>query len=277
MTNNIDKVIEKELENIKEIRKEDRKKKRKPKYTNFAVKCLFKTEFEYKNNKVSFIRYVINKDKTYQKILTLLLNSEYILNRSYTAKLVSEWTEYSLSTIYSKIDELVELNVLEYIDSSIRITRVALREIFNIDIDTINYKKDTKQRSKLKINMVAKGYRLQRQNKYEKILEEELMKNHKIIILNEEEFLLLHKDGYTAIQEGKLTGLLLEINQQMCKERLKAKGINYDYLSLADKDKVIKPIKKVYVTTKRSTNHNIAGVKTELLEDIIDYSEYKKK
>jgi len=278
--NAIDEIIENEVKAIKEIRAENSKKNRKPKYSNFAIKQLYNNTFVYIDNnkkmhKSLFITKIVTEDKIYLKIIQLLTNSEYILNKSYLKKYIAKVSDCSTGTVHNKIDELIELDVLENVDTSIRITRLFLRKVLGVEIKTINYKEDSKMRSKLMINRYSKGYRQQKQMEIEKASEMDLTKE-KIIILNDKEILLMHKEKYTAVMKGRISSELSRINKIMNHTRLANKGINANDLDYIELKKHWIEIEKVYVISKRCANIEIAFVQTEMLEDVIDFNEYKK-
>ena len=107
MNDNIDKTIENELENIKETRADERKKNRKAKYSNFAVRCLYKTNLKFKNSEISMIYHIIRKNEIYKDLIRLLYNCEYIVNRSYAAKYIAKRNNCSTSNVYDKMNELI--------------------------------------------------------------------------------------------------------------------------------------------------------------------------
>lgn len=269
--NNINEVLEKELKNIKEMRAENRKKTRKNKYSNHAIKCLYNTHAITKNgHNRPLINHIILADEVYREIVLLLGNSEFILNRSYLIKYISYKTNMSTPTVYTKLDELKELDVVEYIDESVRVTRLAIRKIFLTGIKTINYKKDSKSRSKLKINMYDKGYTIAKQKQVSELVNRNLEKE-KVIILNDKEILLLHKELDRGIQH-----LIYEINKEMNFDRFRRQGIDLCTLTGDEKDKLWIEIEKIYVITKRMEGHKIT-VKTEILKDVIDFNEHNNK
>ena len=263
--NTIDEIIENELITIKEKRAENRKNNRKPKYSSFAIKQLYNKEciIDKKNREGLFITKIVYEDKIYLNIIKLLRNSEYILNKSYLKKYIAKVSNCSPGTVHNKINELIELEVLENIDMSVRITRLFLRKVFEVDTKTINYKTDSKTRSKLMINRYDKGYRLKKQLSIEEASKMDLAKE-KIIILNDREILLLHKD------KVHLEGKIGKINDCMNYKRLEKEGINY----YEERDKHWINIEKIYVISKRFANYKIGLVETEMLKDVIDFNEY---
>lgn len=280
--NNIDETLEKELKNIKETKAEKKKENKKPKYSNFAIKCLYNNIVVIDGKKRTMMGHMMARDEVYLKIIHVLSESDYILNKSYLVKYIAYKTNKSTSTVYSKLNELVELDVVEYVDKSVRLTRLVIRKMLSSeDIKTINYKTDSKTRSKLKINMYERGYRLKKQDRISELLGKDLAKE-KVIILNDREILLLHKELDRGIQH-----LIYEINKEMNFDRFRRQGIDLCTLTEDEKDKLWVEIEKIYVTTKRMEGHEISEmitetekrkeerkVKTEILKDVIDFEKY---
>lgn len=258
---NIDEILKTEIDNIKDCRTEERKRDRKSKYSTFPVKCLYNNYFKNeKGRSISFIYdIVINRDEIYKNIIALLNNSEYILNKSYLVKYISYKTEVSKTTVYNKLDELIQLDVVEYVGESVRLTRLAIRNILKKDIKTINYKTDSKTRTKLRINMYSKGHTNSKQinanKKLSKILNQEIdLKTEKIMVLNDKEILVLYK-GLTPKSISCIEYYIKEMNRV----------------------EVGMDIKRIYITNKRTEGISINGIETELLKDVIDFNEHNNK
>lgn len=269
----IDEKIAQELDSIKEKRAENRAKDKKQKYTSFAMRCLYKKTVTVNNREMKLISHIVRTDKIYAEIFLILYNSEFILNRSYMSKYISKLCDCSLKTAYDKINELEELGVVEIVDLSVRLSKIALKAIADIDIKTVNYRVDSKTRSKMRINMYSKGYKKNVQERIERKLDINLTKE-KIFILNENEILLQHKEKYSAKRIGELEKIISKINECMNEERFKRKGLNlYNY---KENGESWEDIKRIYVISKQAEKHKINLIETEMLEDVIDYTEHKK-
>lgn len=257
----IDKEINKELEEVKKKRAEIREQNKESKYSSFAMKCLYTKTVKtlnknQKNIELKMIDYIVRTDIVYQMIMVILYNSEYILNRSYMSKFISKKCACSLTTVYDKINELEQLCLVEVVDTSVRLTKLAIKTVFKNDVKDIRYKKDSKERSKLRINMYAKGYRKRVQEEMERKLNVNLRKE-KIFILKDNSVLLTEKE-MTGTRQGYIADIISKIDRQKIDE----KG---------------ERIKAIYVISRALENKSIHVINTKMLEDAIDFKEYNKK
>lgn len=188
---------------------------------------------------MSFILTIINTDKVINKIYRFLLNMEYIGYKSYIAKIVTENSKVSISTVYLKINEMISLGMLEEFNSTIRLTSKLLSHTLNIkNFRHKEIPKDIKRHTKLYLNMMKVGYRASISKKIKKESDYKFT-NKRAIIINE--YTILYKnrnylDSQFFIEHSKFT--------------------------------------EVYVLSRKLAEKNGRTYNLKYLEDAIDYDKY---
>lgn len=181
---------------------------------------------------MSFILTIINTDKVIDKIYRFLLNMEYIGYKSYIAKIVTENSKVSISTVYLKINEMISLGMLEEFNGTIRLTSKLLSHTLNIkNFRHKEIPKDIKYHTKLYLNMMKVGYRASISKKIKKDLGYKFT-TKRAIIINENTLLYKNRnyiDSEFFTLHPKFTKVYV-----LSKKLAKTKGRSYDLLYLED-------------------------------------------
>lgn len=181
---------------------------------------------------MSFILTILNTDKVIDKIYRFLLNMEYIGYKSYIAKIVTENSKVSISTVYLKINEMICLGMLEEFNGTIRLTSKLISHTLNIkNFRHKEIPKDIKRHTKLYLNMMKVGYRASISAKIKNEMGYTFTTKRAIII--NEHSLLYKNRNYIDADFFKLHPRFTKV-YVLSKKLAETKGRSYDIIYLED-------------------------------------------